>query len=798
MGIIRGDAAAEPNVLTYAASPITTPLVDGSSLIANAGEKYSYVSAGSAQSLDHVIVNTAVVGSAQSLHVEHARINADFGVHHYGTAGTALRVSDHDPLRLTIRLASINADLAITKTDGQTSVNAGTNTVYTITASNAGPGNAPATVTDTFPAFCVSPSWICAGAGGGICAASGSGNISQSVSLPVGGSVTFSATCPINGTATGTLSNTSTVTAGVTDPNAGNNSATDTSTIIAVPVLSINSVTVVEGDSGSTNLKFTVTRSTTGTAFTVDYATAGGTAAAGSDYTTTTGTLNFTAGGAATQTIQVPITGDDQVEGSESFTLSLSNPTGTAQVGVGTGTGTITDNDAASIAINNVSVPEGNSSTTAFTFTATLTGAVQGGFTVPVSSTSGTASAGSDFTAIAAGASLTFDGTVAETKTVTVLVNGDTLLEANENFTVTLGTPSNSAVTVTAPSGTGTIQNDDTAAATSISVTGPARSRVNQPTRFAFALSVDVPGAGSPTGAVTLSSGATSCTVTVPTPAPNCNLMFTTLGSLQVSASFTSSDGNHLGSSSSGAGNASTFVYALADLSVTKSDGEATYQPGDLIVYTVQVRNAGPDAAAQIRIEDLVPTGLTSVQWSCDSSGGASCNPPSGSGNLDSMLASVPVGGLLNFSYFGTVTGTPATIVNTASLILPADTTIEDPALGNNSATEVNQIGPMFADGFEAALVDAAEGSVRLPTAALAAVLDGLARRVYLLDTEHGEVAQVYARLHQGAVEYALAVRGADGRWTLGPWRRYAADPTLSWNAQMVTGAWQVTSVELR
>lgn len=127
------------------------------------------------------------------------------------------------------------ADLGITKTDGLTSVNAGSNTTYTIVASNAGPSTVTgATVADTFPAACASVNWTCTGAGGGSCAASGSGNLSQSVNLPPGGSVTFSAVCAVNAAATGSLGNTATVSVpgGTADTNSANNSATDTTTVV--------------------------------------------------------------------------------------------------------------------------------------------------------------------------------------------------------------------------------------------------------------------------------------------------------------------------------------------------------------------------------------------------------------------------------------------------------------------------------------------------------------------------------------------------------------------------------------
>ena len=96
----------------------------------------------------------------------------------------------------------------------------GGSVTYTITASNAGPSNAPgSTVADTFPAS-LTCTWTCVGAGGGTCTASSSGNISDTVNLPAGGSVTYTASCNISAAATGTLSNTSTVATagGITDP----------------------------------------------------------------------------------------------------------------------------------------------------------------------------------------------------------------------------------------------------------------------------------------------------------------------------------------------------------------------------------------------------------------------------------------------------------------------------------------------------------------------------------------------------------------------------------------------------
>jgi uncharacterized repeat protein (TIGR01451 family) len=146
------------------------------------------------------------------------------------------------------------ADLSITKTDGQSTEVAGTPVTYTIVASNAGPSAATgATVADTVPAAITGATWTCVGAGGGTCTASGSGNINDTVNLPVGGSVTYTLTGTINPSATGTLSNTATVTApiGVTDPTPGNNSATDTDTLQGLDYFTLNPCRVVDTRGGA-------------------------------------------------------------------------------------------------------------------------------------------------------------------------------------------------------------------------------------------------------------------------------------------------------------------------------------------------------------------------------------------------------------------------------------------------------------------------------------------------------------------------------------------------------------------
>ena len=109
--------------------------------------------------------------------------------------------------------------------------------------------------------------------------------------------------------------------------------------------LSINDVTVTEGNAGTANATLSVTLSpaATGTV-TVSFATANGTATAGSDYVANSGTLTFNPG-ETVKTVTVVVNGDTTVEGNETFFVNLSAPSG-ATISDGQGQGTITNDDS--------------------------------------------------------------------------------------------------------------------------------------------------------------------------------------------------------------------------------------------------------------------------------------------------------------------------------------------------------------------------------------------------------------------------------------------------------------------
>ncbi len=128
---------------------------------------------------------------------------------------------------------------------------------------------------------------------------------------------------------------------------------------VVLPTLSIADASVQEGNTGTTPLTFTVTLSQAATGpVTVHYATADGTATAGSDYTAGSGTVTFAAG-ETSKVISVPIIGDTLVEANETFSIALSAASG-ATIAHGTATGTIINDDVAPPVTPPVTPPPAN------------------------------------------------------------------------------------------------------------------------------------------------------------------------------------------------------------------------------------------------------------------------------------------------------------------------------------------------------------------------------------------------------------------------------------------------------
>ncbi|WP_019500309.1 beta strand repeat-containing protein [Pseudanabaena sp. PCC 6802] len=348
---------------------------------------------------------------------------------------------------------AISADASATQTEG----NSGTK-AFTFTVNRTGDASGTA-----------SAAWTVAGSGANPANATDFGG-----TFPTG-TVNFAAnetskTITVNVSGDTTVEPNENFTVTLSNPSGANiTTATATGTIqnddAGLAISADASATQTEGNSSTKAFTFTVNRTgdasgTASAAWTV--AGSGANPANATDFggTFPTGTVNFAAN-ETSKTITVNVSGDTTVEPDENFTVTLSNPSG-ANITTATATGTI-QNDDAGLAISadaNASQTEGNSGIKAFTFTVTRTG-----------NTSGTSSAA--WTVAGSGAnpanatdfggtfpSGTVNFTANETsKTITVNVSGDTTVEPDENFTVTLSNPS--GANITTATATGTIQNDD-------------------------------------------------------------------------------------------------------------------------------------------------------------------------------------------------------------------------------------------------------------------------------------------------------------------------------------------------
>lgn len=220
-------------------------------------------------------------------------------------------------------------------------------------------------------------------------------------------------------------------------------------------IVSIGDVSVMEGNSGNANAVFTVSLSMASiNSVIVQYATAAGTAAAGADYTTAGGTLTF-APGESTKPVTIIVKGDTRHERAETFFVNLT--ASGALVGDSQAVGTILNDDPVPVmSIADASVSEGDSGTRNLSFTVSLTVPSDDPVTVNYATANDTADAGSDYVAVSG--TLTFSPGQTS-RTVTVVVNGDTLIEPSETLCVNLSQPANALLMDS--QGAGAILTDD-------------------------------------------------------------------------------------------------------------------------------------------------------------------------------------------------------------------------------------------------------------------------------------------------------------------------------------------------
>ena len=131
---------------------------------------------------------------------------------------------------------------------------------------------------------------------------------------------------------------------------------------------------------------------------------------------------------------------------------------------------------------------------------------------------------------------------------------------------------------------------------------------------------------------------------------------------------------------------------ARADLRVTKSGTPKPYIPGQALAYTLVVSNDGPSNVIGARVQDVVPSELTSATWTCTPSSGDVCASAAGTGHID-QLVTLPVGGRVAYRLSATVlAGATGFGWNTVTVTPPAG--VDDQVPGNSSATDTNPQPP--------------------------------------------------------------------------------------------------------
>jgi hypothetical protein len=285
-------------------------------------------------------------------------------------------------------------------------------------------------------------------------------------------------------------------------PNPRNsNSPVNNCSAASTPNLTINDVTVTEGNSGTVTATFTVSLSApaNGADVTFDIATQNNTAVSGSDYVAKSLTNQIIPAGQQTYTFTVTVNGDTAIEADETFFVNVTNVSG-ANVTDGQGVGTIHNDDLPALSINDVTQNEGNNVATTFTFTVHLSAPAPATVTFDIATADATAHDGNpagednDYAAKSLTAQTIPAGQ--QDYNFAVTVNGDLNIEPNETFLVNVTNVS--GANVTDGQGIGTIQNDDSPA---LSINDIALSEGDSGTKtFTFTVTSSLP---APSGGIT-------------------------------------------------------------------------------------------------------------------------------------------------------------------------------------------------------------------------------------------------------------------------------------------------------
>lgn len=210
------------------------------------------------------------------------------------------------------------------------------------------------------------------------------------------------------------------------------------------PLISITPIATPQPTTGTATATFTATLTPSSlNTVTVNYATADGTAVAGTDYNAKSATLTF-APGDTSKNFGVTVTANTTYFGADRyFYVNLSAPSNAAIVTNQAYTYLVNSNKAPTLSVNNIAVYKPLTGTTPAVFSVTLTPASVNTVTVHYATSDGNGVAGTDYTAVTG--NLTFaPGVVKQTVSVNVL--GGTVTTGNRYFYLSISTPTNALV----------------------------------------------------------------------------------------------------------------------------------------------------------------------------------------------------------------------------------------------------------------------------------------------------------------------------------------------------------------
>lgn len=534
------------------------------------------------------------------------------------------------------------ADVSITKTNDASTHVPGEPSVYTIVAANSGPSNAPSThIVDNLPTDLSNPQWTCTSTGSALCpSASGSTEIDSYVDLPSGTSITYLLSVDSNSSASGDQTNAAQalVDNGIVDPNAVNNTATDTD--LLTPAANL-----------------VVTKSHAPTVL-----------VPGTDVDYTIVVRNEGPSAAPGVAIDDPLSATLQdatwtCVGSASATCSSASGAGSPSLQAN-----IPLNGSVTVAVH-ARISEFARGSLANTVAARLPATVLD----PSPDTSIDA---------VLGTTVATDSSVLEPRVDLSIVKTDSLTMATpgaaHGYKIVVRNAGPSAV-----SGVGvndvlpaSLQNPTWTCVPSAGTTCPSNS-----------------GTGDIATAVDLPSG-TFATFTV-----NSTITETATGVLRNTAELTVPQGILDASSTDNNSTDVDTLAPLADLVVTKTRSSSVVVPGRPITYLITAENRGPSAAPSTLISDQVPSALTNVSWTCSGSGGASCGDTGGSGSI-ATSAQLGAGSSVSITVVGTVDSSFIGVLENSATATPGPG-VTDPTPGDASSTNSTTVVPRAALSIE-------------------------------------------------------------------------------------------------